>query len=350
MNSEPMPPSTLEVSMETQNIPLETPKPSETDETESGVSNYTLLVSDEQHGERLDKFLSAELEESPISRERLQDLIRAGRVVLNGQQAVTKPSLRLKEGDQVALSIPEALPIGLEPDAIPLTVIYEDADLLVIDKPVGMLTHPTGQERRETLVNALLAHCGKSLSGINGQIRPGIVHRLDRDTSGLLMVAKHDAAHIALSEQIREKSARRDYLAIAQGRFAADSGSIDAPIGRNPKHRDRMGVQPGGRPARTHWRIRERIGDKFALLEVSLETGRTHQIRVHCSHIGHPLVGDPLYGNGIEKVLKLKTQGQMLQAFRLAFRHPISGEPLQFELTPDPELIRVWEFLKENSI
>lgn len=319
------------------------------DGDEEGSSQYPLTVSAEHNGERLDKFLSAALDDSPISRERLQDLIKEGRVILDGK-TVNKPSLRLKEGDQMVLSIPQARPISLEPDDIPLTIVYEDADLLVIDKPVGMLTHPTGQERRETLVNALLAHCGSSLSGINGEIRPGIVHRLDRDTTGLLMVAKHDAAHVALSEQIRKKSARRDYLAIAQGRFAADSGTIDAPIGRNPKHRDRMGVQNGGRPARTHWRVRERIGDKFALLEVSLETGRTHQIRVHCSHIGHPLVGDPLYGNGIEKVLKLKTQGQMLQAFRLAFRHPVSGEPLQFELASDPELMRVWESLRENSI
>jgi 23S rRNA pseudouridine1911/1915/1917 synthase len=306
------------------------------------------LVGEEQHGERLDKFLAGEMEDVALSRERIQDLIREGRAVLNGQP-IRKPALRLKEGDAIALTVPEARPIALEPDVIPLPVVYEDADLLVVNKPAGMLTHPTGQERRGTLVNALLAHCGGSLSGINGLIRPGIVHRLDRDTSGLLVVAKHDAAHVGLSVQIKEKSARRDYHAIVQGRFAATSGTVDAPIGRNPKHRDRMGVIPGGRPARTHWRVKETLGDKFAWLDVSLETGRTHQIRVHMAHIGRPLVGDPLYGNGIDKVLKLKTRGQLLQAYRLAFRHPVGGQPMRFELDPDPELLRVWDFLRESA-
>lgn len=307
------------------------------------------LVGEEQQDERLDKFLAGELENEALSRERIQDLIREGHVALNGR-TILKPALRLKEGDSITVIVPEARPIALEPDDIPLSVVYEDADLLVVNKPVGMLTHPTGQERRGTLVNALLAHCGGSLSGINGLIRPGIVHRLDRDTSGLLMVAKHDAAHVNLSEQIKEKSARRDYYAIAQGRFSATSGTVDAPIGRNPRHRDRMGVIPGGRPARTHWRVQDNIGDKFAWLDISLETGRTHQIRLHMAHIGRPLVGDPLYGNGIDKILKLKTQGQLLQAYRLAFRHPIGGQPMCFKLEPDPELLRVWVWLQENMV
>jgi 23S rRNA pseudouridine1911/1915/1917 synthase len=245
--------------------------------------------------------------------------------------------------------IPDAQPIPLEPEAIPLDVIYEDSDLLVVNKPSGMLTHPTGRERHGTLVNALLHHCGNSLSGINGFIRPGIVHRLDRDTSGLLMVAKTDAAHFHLSAQLKEKSARRDYRAIVQGSFKEDTGTVDAPIGRNPKHRDKMAILPDGRPAVTHWRVRERIDGKYALMELSLETGRTHQIRVHMAHIGHPLLGDPLYGSGIEKVIKLKTQGQLLQAFRLSFNHPTTQERLMFGIPQDPEITRVWHWLQAQD-
>jgi 23S rRNA pseudouridine1911/1915/1917 synthase len=198
-------------------------------------------------------------------------------------------------------------------------------------------------------VNALLAHCEGSLSGINGEIRPGIVHRLDRDTSGLLMVAKNDASHLFLSAQLKDKTARRDYRAIAQGRFAQDEGTVDAPIGRNPKNRDKMAISPDGRDAVTHWRVLERLNDKFALVDLSLETGRTHQIRVHMSSIGHPLLGDPLYGSGIEKALRLKTQGQMLQAYRLSFVHPKSKEAVAFEIPQAPEMTRTWTWLAEHA-
>lgn len=309
-------------------------------------TRHRLLISEEDQGERLDKRLAIELEAYSISRERLQTLIKDGLVQVN-EKAATKPSLRLKEGDAIVVTIPEAQPIALTPEAIPLDVIFEDDSLLVVNKPSGMLTHPTGREREGTLVNVLLAHCGSSLSGINGQIRPGIVHRLDRDTSGLLMVAKTDAAHAYLSAQLKDKTARRDYRAIAQGVFTEDFGTVDAPIGRNPKHRDKMAIMPDGRSAVTHWRVQERLADKFALLELSLETGRTHQIRVHLSHIGHPLFGDPLYGSGIEKVTKLKTQGQMLQAFRLSFNHP-KGERLTFEIPQDAEIGRIWQLLSDK--
>lgn len=309
-------------------------------------SCHDLLISEEDQGERLDKLLAHELEAFSLSRERLQALIKDGQVLVNDQPAL-KASLRLKEGDRVTIHIPEAQPIALRPQAIPLDVVFEDDQLLVINKPRGMLTHPTGREREGTLVNALLAHCGSSLSGINGQIRPGIVHRLDRDTCGLLMVAKTDAAHFHLSGQLKDKTARRDYRAIAQGQFTEDTGTVDAPIGRNPKHRDKMAILEDGRHAVTHWRVQDRLNDKFALLELSLETGRTHQIRVHMSHIGHPLFGDPLYGSGLEKTLKLKTPGQMLQAFRLSFIHP-SGERLTFEIPQDPEISRMWRLLAEK--
>lgn len=312
----------------------------------SQPARHRLLISEEEQGERLDKLLASELEEFALSRERLQTLIKEGLVAVN-DKPVTKPSSRLKEGDTVVITIPEATPIALTPEAIPLDVVYEDDALLVVNKPSGMLTHPTGRERTGTLVNALLSHCGSSLSGINGQIRPGIVHRLDRDTSGLLMVAKTDAAHFHLSAQLKDKSARRDYRAIAQGFFPKDSGTVDAPIGRNPKNRDKMAIMADGRNAVTHWQVQERLDDKFALVQLSLETGRTHQIRVHMSHIGHPLFGDPLYGSGVEKIVKLKTQGQMLQAFRLSFEHP-NGKPLTFEIRQDPEITRIWQLLADK--
>lgn len=309
-------------------------------------TQHRLLISEEEQGERLDKLLASELDDFALSRERLQTLIKDGLVTIN-DKPVTKPSTRLKDGDTVVITIPEATPIALEAETIPLSVIYEDTALLVVNKPSGMLTHPTGRERTGTLVNALLAHCGSSLSGINGQIRPGIVHRLDRDTSGLLMVAKTDAAHFHLSAQLKDKTARRDYRAIAQGFFPKDSGTVDAPIGRNPKHRDKMAIMPDGRNAVTHWQVLDRLNDRFALLQLSLETGRTHQIRVHMTHIGHPLFGDPLYGSGVEKTVKLKTQGQLLQAFRLSFQHP-DGRQLTFEIDQDPEITRIWGLLGEK--
>jgi 23S rRNA pseudouridine1911/1915/1917 synthase len=322
--------------------------------------HWQFTVSEEAQDDRLDRFITEsaaeEAEITPISRERVQALIKEGAIMVNDMLCM-KASHRLREGDRVNVAIPEAKPIELEPEAIPLVVVFEDDHLLVINKPRGMLTHPTGRERHGTLVNALLAHCGESLSGINGCIRPGIVHRLDRDTSGLLMVAKTDAAHLGLSEQIRAKTARRTYRAIVQGRFSEWEGLVDAPIGRHPKQRDKMAVIPTGRPSRTHWRVLDSIGDKFALLQLDLETGRTHQIRVHCAQIGHPLLGDPLYGTGLERQIDTKSQGkihlksagQMLQAVQLAFKHPISGEALQFSIEMEPDMTKVWDWLVQHS-
>lgn len=312
-------------------------------------TTYRFIADDESRLARLDKFLAAEIEEEELdlSRERLKQLILEGLVQVNGK-AVMKPSTGLQGGDMVALTVPEAKPLNLAAEPIPLDVVYEDGALLVVNKPAGMLTHPTGRTRTGTLVNALLSHCGDSLSGINGVIRLGIVHRLDRDTSGLLVVAKTDAAHHGLATQIKTKTARREYFSLVQGKFETDAGTVDAPIGRNPKQRDKMCVTSAGRSAVTHWDVTERLGDKFAWLRLRLETGRTHQIRVHMAHIGHPVFGDPLYGSGLEKILKITTQGQCLQAFRLGFTHPVRQEPMTFEIPPDPELLRVWGLLKET--
>ncbi len=299
-------------------------------------SRLTLLVSEEAESERLDRFLASEFEDR-FSRERIKTLIQEGRVYVNGRP-VMKPAHRLKEGDTLALSVPEARPVALALESIPLEVLFEDDALLVVNKPAGMLTHPAGRETTGTLVNALLAHCGESLSGINGELRPGIVHRLDRDTSGLLMVAKTDQAHRFLSAQLQERSAKREYRAIVQGDPPQESGTVNAPIGRHPKQREKMAVVPAGREAVTHWEVIERIHGRFCYVHLRLETGRTHQIRVHMAHIGFPIVGDPQYGRGIEKTLKLKTRGQLLQAYRLRFVHPVTKAPMNFEIPVAPEI------------
>lgn len=324
---------------------------------------YRFLVSEEADGEiqppeettpeqptriRLDRFLADELEDR-FSREQLKRLIKQGMASVNDKPQ-EKASFALKEGDTVTLMVPDAQPITLEPENIPLEVVYEDDDLLVVNKPSGMLTHPAGSEVHGTLVNALLAHCAGRLSGINGFIRPGIVHRLDRETSGLLMVAKTDRAHRGLSEQLKAKTARREYRAIAQGIFREKTGTVRAPIGRNPKAREKMAVIAGGRDAVTHWQVLEEIHGKYSYLELRLETGRTHQIRVHLAHIGHPILGDPLYGTGLEKILKLKTQGQLLHAFRLSFIHPVSGKQQTFEIPTDPTLETTLALLRGGTL
>ncbi|MBY0450377.1 MAG: RluA family pseudouridine synthase [Cyanobacteria bacterium] len=308
---------------------------------------WVFQVSEDQDDERLDKYLVQELL-GQFSRERIQDLIESGCVLLDSQPC-SKVSTRLKLAQKVTLSVPEPQQMNLIPEEIDLKIVYEDADLLVVNKPAGMLTHPAGKQVTGTLVNALLYHCEGKLPGINGVLRPGIVHRLDKETSGLLMVAKTEAAHWGLSAQLKDKSARRDYLAIVQGELQTEAGTVNAAIGRDPKHRDKMRIVPenvpGGRRAVTHWQVREQIQRQFSLVQLSLETGRTHQIRVHLASIGHPVVGDMLYGSGLFQQLGLKSPGQRLQAFQLAFRHPISGKPLQFERPMEPRLVDTWAHL-----
>lgn len=302
----------------------------------------TIVVSEESEGDRLDRILAESLPE--YSREYLKSLIQQGLVVLNGQP-MTKPSLRLVAGDTLTVNVPETVPLQLEAEDIPLDVVFEDVDLLVINKPSGMLTHPAGSNNTGTVVNALLAHCHGQLSGINGVERPGIVHRLDKDTSGLLMVAKTDVAHKGLQAQLQARTAKRRYRTIVQGTMPSETGVICAPIGRSSANRDKMTVRPDGREAVTRWVVIEPIGYRFSVLEVGLETGRTHQIRVHMAHLSHPVFGDPLYGTGIERQLKFETQGQVLQAFSLTFTHPVAGKQLAFEIEPDQKYIEAKAFL-----
>jgi 23S rRNA pseudouridine1911/1915/1917 synthase len=269
-----------------------------------------------ESGSRLDQWLAAT--EPRLSRSRWQELIRDGHVQVNGR--ATKPNAKLRAGDRVEFQEPAAVATeNAQPEAIPLAVLYEDADLLVIDKPAGMVVHPAAGHWAGTAVNALLHHCGE-LSVIGGEHRPGIVHRLDRETSGCLVVAKNDAAHQALAKQFATRTVRKVYLAIAAGPFRQQSGEIEAAIGRHPTDRKKMAVLEKGRAraARTTWRVLQELGSA-AVVECTLHTGRTHQIRVHLKHIGHPLLGDAVYGKrgGFER--------QMLHAWQLGFAHPRTG-------------------------
>jgi 23S rRNA pseudouridine1911/1915/1917 synthase len=274
----------------------------------------------EQGGGRLDLCVARHRPE--LSRSRVRRLIDDGFVTVNGRSA--KPSRPLQQGDLIVVRVPPPQPIELEPEAIPLSIVYEDPELLVIDKPAGMTVHPGPGRIRHTLVNALLAHCS-DLAGIGGALRPGIVHRLDKDTSGLLLVAKNDRAHASLSRQLKERTVAKGYLALVRGHLVPAEGAIEGAIGRDPRHRKRMAIVEGGRSARTAYRVREHLGD-CTLVEVTPSTGRTHQIRVHFAAIGHPLVGDALYGKPSPLVGR-----HFLHACRLGFHHPADGRWLVFE-------------------
>ena len=277
------------------------------------------VVEQEAAGLRLDRFLAGE--DTGLSRSALQALVGDGHVLCNGRQVAK--SLKLKAGDTILLEIPDAKPIEAVPQDIPLEIVYEDEHLLVVNKPKGMVVHPAPGNPDGTLVNALLWHCGDSLSGIGGEKRPGIVHRIDKDTSGLLIVAKNDFAHQGLSAQLSDHSLYREYEAIVRGNLRQDSGTVNAPIGRHPTDRKRMAVtSKNAKPAVTHWQVIARYRG-YTHIRCRLETGRTHQIRVHMASIGHPLLGDYTYGapspdKGLE--------GQCLHARRLRFIHPRSGE------------------------
>lgn len=283
-------------------------------------------VSAEENDLRLDAVL-AKLEPS-VTRSYAQKLIEAGAVRVGGK--IPAKSLRVREGDEISLTLPEAAPCEVQPENIPLDIVYEDEALLVVNKPKGMVVHPAPGNETGTLVAALLWHCKGELSGIGGVQRPGIVHRIDKDTSGLLIVAKTDAAHHALAGQIAAHSFLRAYETVVYGNFTQDTGTVDAPIGRHPVDRKRMAVvHPplSGREAVTHYEVLRRFGD-FAHLRCRLETGRTHQIRVHLAYIGHPVAGDPVYGP--RKVIA-SLHGQCLHARSIGFVHPVTGKDMFFE-------------------
>lgn len=285
------------------------------------MSDYVIT---DQTG-RIDKVLTTL--EPEITRSQLKNLINDGHVTVNGQ--AVKPKYKVQAGDKISLLKPEPQSLELTPENIPLDIVYEDDDVIVVNKPQGMVVHPAPGHPDHTLVNALLYH--SPLSTINGTFRPGIVHRIDKDTSGLLMVAKNDLAHQILAEQLRNKTNKREYLALVYGQIKEDEGTIDAPLGRNPQDRKKQAVVKGGRHAVTHFKVIKRY-DNFTLVKCILETGRTHQIRVHMKYIGHPLVGDPLYGP--RKVIG--KNGQFLHAALLGFKHPRTGKEMVFE-APLPE-------------
>lgn len=280
------------------------------------------LIDEVSSKTRIDKFVKEQLGDE-ISRTQIQIWIEGGSVLVNG--AKVKTNYKLAPGDRITLTIPEAESVEIVPEDIPLDIYYEDSDVIVVNKPRGMVVHPAPGHSSGTLVNALMAHC-KDLSGINGELRPGIVHRIDKDTSGLIMAAKNDKSHASLAAQLKEHSVTRKYLALVQGNLSHDQGTVDAPIGRDPHDRKMYTViDRNSKHAVTHFHVVERFGD-YTLLELKLETGRTHQIRVHMKFIGHPLVGDPMYGRS----KGLKINGQALHAAVLGFVHPSTAEYKEF--------------------
>lgn len=300
----------------------------------------------QQKAERLDRYLADQLPD--LSRSRIQKLIEQGQVQVNGQVCGSKKGA-LNVGDRISVSIPEAKPLDLQPEAIPLDILYEDAHLIILNKPIGLVVHPAPGHEDGTLVNALLAHCGDQLAGIGGVQRPGIVHRLDKDTSGAIAIAKTDQAHQRLQAQFKTKTARREYLAVVYGSPSTPSGTVDAPIGRHLIDRKKMAVVPEektGRRAITHWQIEERLGN-CTLMRFQLETGRTHQIRVHSAYIGHPVVGDPLYGSG--RSIGVNLTGQALHAWKLRLQHPLSEEWVEAIAPLPEEFVTLVEVLRRRA-
>lgn len=299
-----------------------------------------LTAATEHAGVRLDTFLSAD---GALTRSQAARLIAEGRVRVNGKPAAK--SARLSGGETVTVDVPQLRETALPPQDIPLDVVYEDDDVIVVNKPTGLVVHPAPGHPDGTLVNALLHHCGDSLSGIGGEKRPGIVHRIDRDTSGLIIAAKNDAAHLALSAQLKDHSLSRTYECLVTGNMKQDSGTVDAPIGRSSADRKKMAVVPTGRRAVTHWEVVARYPG-VTHLRCRLETGRTHQIRVHMAYIGHPILGDTVYG--AKKPVPGLT-GQCLHAAGLRFVHPRTGEPVELHCPLPPEFTAMLQKLQSKS-
>lgn len=298
------------------------------------MNKIVITVPEEADGARVDKFLAEAIDY--LTRSALQKLISSGNVEIDGK--VIAKSRVLKEGEDISVLIPDAVSLDVEAENIPLNIYYEDDDLLVVYKPKGMVVHPAPGNHNGTLVNALLWHCKDSLSGINGVLRPGIVHRIDKDTSGLLLVAKNDFAHVHLAEQIKEHSLNRIYQTIVYGVNIEDEGDVDAPIGRSTKDRKKMAVIDGGRTAQTHYSVVKRYSG-FTHVQCKLKTGRTHQIRVHMAYIGHPVAGDAVYG---PKNVITQLGGQCLHAGTIGFIHPRTGEYMEFT-APLPEYFTEFE-------
>ncbi|MCI2253180.1 RluA family pseudouridine synthase [Domibacillus indicus] len=302
------------------------------------MKSLQFTVSEEENGSRIDKLAAAQ--EEQYSRSQVQEWLKEGRVLVNGQPV--KANYKAAAGDEVTIDIPDPEELNIEAEDLKLDIYYEDEDVIVVNKPRGMVVHPAPGHTTGTLVNGLMYHC-KDLSGINGVMRPGIVHRIDKDTSGLLMVAKNDMAHEKLVNQLVEKSVTRKYQAIVHGIISHDYGTIDAPIGRDTKDRQKMGIVDHGKVAVTHFQVLERFRD-FTLVECELETGRTHQIRVHMKYIGFPLAGDPKYGP--RKTLDI--DGQALHAGVLGFVHPRTNEYMEFEAPAPKEFTDLVDDLRKK--
>jgi 23S rRNA pseudouridine1911/1915/1917 synthase len=305
--------------------------------------NYVTLTV-EGKKERLDTWIADNL--TDLSRSRVQKLIEQGNIELNGQICTNK-NIKVIQGDRLSITIPDSQPLELTPEAIDLSILYEDSELIIIDKPAGLVVHPAPGHESGTLVNALLYHC-PDLAGIGGVQRPGIVHRLDKDTTGAIVIAKTDRSHQHLQGQLKAKTARREYLGLVHGSPRTASGTIDLSVGRHPVDRQKMGVVPlekGGRNAVTHWELLERLGN-YSLLQFRLETGRTHQIRVHTSQMGYPIVGDPLYSSG--RSIGVNLPGQLLHARRLILEHPATGEAIEAIAPIPPIFVKVLGILRNK--
>ena len=303
-------------------------------------NKYKFVINEETSNQRLDKAVSMLL--PSFSRTHIAKLIDEGEILVNGKKE--KASLKLKEGDVIDVNVPESKELNIEKEDIPLDIVYEDEDILIINKPQGMVVHPSNGHNEHTLVNAILYHC-KDLSGINGVARPGIVHRIDKDTSGLICVAKNDEAHIALSEQLKDHTMNRTYLALVRGVIKENTGEINLPIGRDEKNRQQMAVTAkNGKESITYFKVLERYGS-HTLVECRLKTGRTHQIRVHLSYIGYPVEGDPLYAG--KKYDTIYKGGQLLTAVKLSLIHPRTKKEMTFTIEP-PQYFK--EILSRNDL
>ena len=300
------------------------------------------IVSQEEKGKRLDTYIPSV--DTDITRTSAQRLIEDGNILVNGKNA--KVSYKIQENDKISVEIPEPKQIELKAQNIPIEIIYEDSDIIVVNKPKGMVVHPANGNPDGTLVNAIMAICKDSLSGIGGEIRPGIVHRIDKDTSGLLIVAKNDNAHVKMSEQIKNHEVKKTYIALVRGVFKENEATIDMPIGRSTSDRKKMAVNKNGKNAITHIKVLKRF-DKYTLLKVNIETGRTHQIRVHLSHLGYPIVGDYTYSNGKNE---FDVIGQCLHAQKLEFKHPITQKDMCLEAELPQYFKDILDKLKDREI